>query len=78
MTQRKTLNALAEGETGTIRRVMGDPVTTRRIREMGVVPGARVTVERRAPLGDPIEVRVLGYHLSLRKSEADGIEVDVE
>ena len=48
---------------------------SRRIAEMGVVPGALVEVEKIAPLGDPIDIKVKGYHLSLRKEEADGIDV---
>ena len=50
----------------------------KRLLEMGVVPGARVEVERLAPLGDPVEVFIMGYHLSLRQSEASEIVVKVE
>jgi DtxR family Mn-dependent transcriptional regulator len=50
--------------------------TYKRIAEMGVTPGAVLEVERVAPLGDPVEVKVRGYHLSLRKDEAEGIEVE--
>jgi DtxR family Mn-dependent transcriptional regulator len=51
--------------------------TNKRILEMGVTPGAVIELERIAPLGDPIDVKVKGYHLSLRKEEAEGIEVEL-
>ncbi|KAA0892127.1 FeoA family protein [Oryzomonas rubra] len=49
----------------------------RRLMDMGVLAGEPVRVEKVAPLGDPIEVTIKGYHLSLRKKEAEGIEVEV-
>ena len=48
----------------------------KRLMEMGLIPGTIIEVERYAPLGDPIELKVKGYHLSLRKDEADKIEVE--
>jgi len=53
------------------------PETHRRLMEMGLTRGAAFEVVRYAPMGDPIEIRVRGYHLSLRKSEAAGIAVEV-
>lgn len=47
-----------------------------RLREMGLLPGTRVTLVRTAPLGDPLEIKVRGYHLTLRKSEAEHIVVE--
>lgn len=70
------LNDLKPGQRGKVVKVNTRGETNKRIVEMGVTPGAVVEVERVAPLGDPIEVRVKGYHLSLRKEEAAGIEVE--
>jgi len=70
-----TLTNLPIGETAKILAVKGDSEITRRLMEMGVVPGVAVRVIKSAPFGDPLEVRLRGYHLALRKSEADTIEV---
>ena len=70
-----TLTNLPIGETAEILAVNGDNEITRRLMEMGVVPGVAVRVIKSAPFGDPLEVRVRGYHLAMRKSEADTIEV---
>jgi ferrous iron transport protein A len=70
---------LSELAVGASARVCGYPKAGGaflRLREMGVLPGTTVTLIRTAPLGDPIEIRVRGYHLSLRKSEADHVVVD--
>jgi len=69
------LNQLKPGQKGRIARVKGGGPTNRRIVEMGVTTGTLIEVERVAPLGDPIEVKVKGYHLSLRKEEAENIFV---
>jgi len=74
----KSLNDLKPGQRGVISKVGGDGQTHRRILDMGVVPRTEVKVERVAPLGDPIEVRIKGYHLSLRKEEAANIYVEVD
>lgn len=71
-----TLDRLAPGERGKVLRLSGEPQIRRRLMDMGVTPGAEVEVERLAPLGDPIEIEVRGYHLSLRKREAAGIAVE--
>ena len=70
------LGDLEPGERGRVTRIRIAGDTTRRIAEMGVTPGAVMEVERVAPMGDPVEVRVRGYHLSLRKAEAQGIDVE--
>jgi ferrous iron transport protein B len=68
-----TLADLQPGQSGCIASLAGRPAIRRRLAEMGLVPGVEVTVERRAPLGDPIEVAVRGYRLSLRGDQARGI-----
>ena len=72
----KTLGELRPGEKGRIIRVGGGKGVNRRLRDMGLVKGSEVEVERVAPLGDPIEVRIKGYHLALRREEAAGIRVE--
>ncbi len=70
-----TLNALPYGREARVVLVEGEGAIARRLMEMGVVPGAPVCVIKAAPLGDPIEVRVRGYHLALRRAEAQTIRV---
>ncbi len=70
-----TLNELKPGEKGHIEKVAGAGPIRRRIADMGVIRGSLVEVVRVAPLGDPIDVRIKGYHLSLRKDEAASITV---
>ena len=70
-----TLNTLAHGAEARVVSVDGEGAVARRLMEMGVVPGAPVCVVKAAPLGDPIEVRVRGYHLALRRAEAQTIQV---
>lgn len=71
-----TLDRLAPGQRGRVLRLGGEPTLRRRLMDMGITPGAEVEVERLAPLGDPLEIEVRGYHLSLRKREAAQIEVE--
>ncbi|ABS28282.1 FeoA family protein [Anaeromyxobacter sp. Fw109-5] len=71
------LAKLAPGETGRITAIGAIGPMKRRLMDMGLLPGAEVRVEKVAPLGDPIEVRIRSYHLSLRKNEAEGIAVEV-
>ena len=71
----RPLDRLTPGERGVIARLGGDPSVARRLMELGLVPGTEVTLVRRAPLGDPIELTVRGVHLSLRRSEAGHIHV---
>ena len=70
-----SLNALPDGTAARVVSVEGEGAVALRLMEMGVVPGAPVRVIKAAPLGDPIEVRVHGYHLALRRSEAETILV---
>ena len=74
----KTLNQLKPGERATIVKVGGEGPVRRRILDMGVVSGADIEVVRVAPLGDPVEFRVKGYNLSLRKSEAQNVQVEAQ
>ena len=74
----KPLSDLKPGQRGMISKVGGSGQVHRRILDMGVIPKTQVEVERVAPLGDPIEVKVKGYHLSLRKEEAANVYVEVE
>lgn len=70
------LRELTPGQKAKIVKIKGRGATTKRIADMGVTPGTLVEVERIAPLGDPIEIKVKGYHLSLRKEEAERISVE--
>jgi Fe2+ transport system protein FeoA len=72
----RPLSRLGVGEWGVITKVEGDISLKRRILEMGAVPGTKVVVERVAPLGDPIDVKLKDYHLSLRREEAEKILVE--
>ena len=74
-TTKNTLNDLPSGIDGCVTAVNGVGPVVRRLMEMGVVPGVDVQVVKAAPFGDPIEVRVRGYSLAMRRSEADSIEV---
>jgi len=77
MRVQRSLEQIAVGRGGTVLRVDAHDARTRqRLMEMGLTPGVRVTVKRVAPLGDPIEVTVRGYELSLRKADAEMIEVE--
>jgi ferrous iron transport protein A len=64
-------------ESGTITAVTANGEMGRRIRDMGLVPGTRVTIQGRAPLKDPVALRLMGFTLTLRNSEADYIQVEV-
>ena len=71
----QTLRDVKNGETVTVVKLHGEGAVKRRIMDMGITKGAQVFVRKVAPLGDPIEVTVRGYELSLRKSDAEMIEV---
>ena len=72
----RTLKELNPGEKSIITKVLGDKgAVKRRLMDMGVTRGAEVLVRKVAPLGDPIEVNIRGYELTLRKSEAENIIV---
>jgi ferrous iron transport protein A len=74
-TKKLTLTDLPFGRDARVTTVNGTGRVTRRLMEMGVIPGVAVQVVKTAPFGDPIEVRVRGYSLAMRRNEADAIEV---
>lgn len=74
--QDRTLRDVAIGDTATVRRLTGEGALKRHIMDMGITKGTSVFVRKVAPLGDPIEVTVRGYELSLRKADAEMIEVE--
>lgn len=71
-----TLSELKPGEKGRITTVGGVGALKRRLMDMGLLPGQEVRVEKVAPLGDPIEVTIRSYSLSLRRQEAEGVVVE--
>ncbi len=73
----KMLNEFAIGETGRVLAVGGEGKIKRRLFDMGITPGAEVLLRKKAPLGDPIEITVRGYELTLRKSEAQFVTMEV-
>ena len=72
----KTLKEAAVGQTVTVRKLHGEGAVKRRIMDMGITKGCRVHIRKMAPLGDPMEVNVRGYELSIRKADAGMIEVE--
>ena len=73
-----TLNQLKVGSSATIKAVGGQGALRCRLLDMGLIPRTRVTLQKVAPMGDPIEIRVRGYELTLRVEEAQKIEVEGE
>ena len=74
---KKLLSELTIGEKGTVVKVSGEGAIRRRLFDMGVTPGADVYFRKKAPLGDPIEISIRGYELTLRKAEAAFVEVEL-
>ena len=74
----KYLKTFNVGESGVVKEVKAEGLLRRRLFDMGVTPGANITLRKFAPLGDPIEVTIRGYELTLRKSEAENIIMEVE
>ena len=72
----KTLKNVAVGQTVTVKTLTGEGPVKRRIMDMGITKGVEIYVRKVAPLGDPVEVTVRGYELSLRKADAEMIEVE--
>ena len=72
----KTLRDVKIGETVTVVKLHGEGAVKRRIMDMGITKGVEVYVRKLAPLGDPVEVNVRGYELSIRKADAEMIEVE--
>ncbi len=69
------LASLSVGKEAKVIKIVGNNPITRRLMEMGIIPGVSVRVVKTAPFGDPIEIRLRGYSLAMRKSEAETIEV---
>ncbi len=74
----KPLSEFAIGEEGVVKIVKGDGRIRRRLFDMGVTPGAEVYLRKKAPLGDPIEITIRGYELTLRKVEAGYVVMEVK
>ena len=72
----KTLRQVGVGQTVTVKRLYGEGPVKRRIMDMGITKGVEIFIRKVAPLGDPVEVTVRGYELSLRKDDASMIEVE--
>ena len=72
----KTLKDIATAKSATVVRLHGEGAVKRRIMDMGITKGVNVSVRKVAPLGDPIELTVRGYELSIRKEDASAIEVE--
>ncbi len=73
----KTLDLFNVGESGTVKSVTGEGKIKRRLFDMGITPGADICLRKKAPLGDPIEVTIRGYELTLRKTEALCVNMEV-
>ena len=71
----KTLKDAKVGETVTVTKLRGDGPVKRRIMDMGITKGVEILVRKVAPLGDPMELNLRGYELSLRRADAENIEV---
>ena len=75
---RINMRQMKEKQSGIIAAIRANGELGRRIRDMGLVPGTQITVHGRAPLYDPVALRLMGFTLTLRNNEADYIEVEVE
>lgn len=73
----KTLKEIKVGETAVVKRLHGEGPVKRRIMDMGITKGVSVYVRKVAPLGDPIEITVRGYELSIRKMDSELIEIEL-
>lgn len=76
MTRTRSLAALPVGGTAVVSHVRGERAVVRRLLEIGLVPGTTVTLRRVAPMGDPMELKVRDFALSIRRSEALGIDIE--
>ena len=72
----KNLSELNVKESGRVRKIHSEGMLRRRLLDMGIIPGVTVEVTKIAPLGDPVDIKVKGYHLSLRKEEAAQISIE--
>ena len=73
----KTLDTFSVGEDGIVKSVIGEGKIKRRLFDMGITPGAEIMLRKKAPLGDPIQVTVRGYELTLRHTEASCVTMEV-
>ena len=71
-----TLKELRPGQQATVTKVTGEGAVRRRLFDMGITPGALVVMRKLAPLGDPVEITLRGYELSVRKAEAEAVLVE--
>ena len=78
MRHKMRLRHMKAKQSGIIAHISAEGEMGRRIRDMGLVPGTRVTLQGRAPLYDPVALRLMGFTLTLRNSEADFIDVEVD
>ena len=74
----KSLDTFSQGESGIIKAVSGEGKIKRRLFDMGITPGAEVYMRKKAPLGDPIEITIRNYELTLRKAEAACVVAEVK
>ena len=73
----KMLHEFAIGESGVVKAVGGEGKIKRRLFDMGITPGVEVFLRKKAPLGDPLEITIRGYELTLRKTEAEFVTMEV-
>ena len=73
----KTLKEVKVGQSGKVVKIHGEGALKRRIMDMGITKGVIITVRKVAPLGDPMELNLRGYELSLRKADAEMVEIEV-
>ena len=71
----KTLKAALIGETVVVKKISGEPVLKRRLMDMGITKDCKIYIRKVAPLGDPVEITVRGYELSVRKEDASCVEI---
>lgn len=74
----KKLSSFNVGEEGIVKTIEGEGKIRRRLFDMGVTPGANIYLRKKAPLGDPLEITIRGYELTLRKSEASLISLEIK
>ncbi len=75
---KERLNSMKIGTFGVVTKVCGERKVCRRLYDMGITPGVEIYLRKKAPLGDPIEITIRGYELTLRKKEAENIEIETE
>ena len=73
----KILSELKPNESGKVKKIFGEGTLHKRLLDMGIIKGTKIEVTKVAPLGDPVDIKVKGYHLSLRKEEASQVLIEV-